>query len=202
MRCALRLATPFLALLVLPQLASAGPITWEYKTRLIYDQDYGSKFTVALMPGERTSTAPGDYYQITLLGSTGVARPDPGSYEVRYGFTVEVAVTDVASGEQNTLAFDGWYVSHWTYLDSERDNPEVWRWDYEYSGFGDPHNGRTLELGGNLYTVRASGGGTGVMPFGELTVSIDPIATPEPGTLALAGLGLCGLGVVRRLRRA
>ena len=77
MRRAFRLAAPVLALLALPQFVAAEPITWEYKTRLIYDQDYGSKFTVALMPGERTSTAPGDYYQITLLGSTGVARPDP-----------------------------------------------------------------------------------------------------------------------------
>ena len=189
-----------LALLNLSQLASAGPIEWEYRTRLIYDQDYGSRFTVALMPGERTVTAPGDYYQTTLFGSTGVARPDPGSYEVRYGFTVEVAVTDVASGEQGTLAFNGWYTSHWTYQLEDANDPDKWRWDYEVSGFGDPHDGRVLELGGNRYTVRASGGGPGIMPQGDLTVSVDPIATPEPGTLALGALGL-GAVFVRRLRR-
>lgn len=75
-----------------------------------------------------------------------------------------------------------------------------WRngeWDMFHEGYtGGPWPGVEMTLGDNTYHVSG--------PGGELLVTVTnnpTAATPEPGTLALAGLGLCGLGVVRRLRR-
>jgi hypothetical protein len=135
-----------------------------------------------------------------LFNSTGVSRPDPGSFETKYGFMIAVTITDHASGAAQTVNFPGWYSSMWSYQPG--DNPDDWRWDWEVSKFGDYWDGWGIVLGNNHYTVRGYGGGPGMFPNGELSVEIHPTAaTPEPGTLALAGLGLCGVGVVRRLRK-
>jgi hypothetical protein len=55
-------------------------------------------------------------------------------------------------------------------------------------------NREKVELGG------ADGDGSGA--FDLWPPAVEPLNTPEPGTLALAGLGVIGLGIVQRIRRA
>jgi hypothetical protein len=55
---------------------------------------------------------------------------------------------------------------------------------------------------GSLTCFVAASGFFGMAPYGVLTPSLVSItAVPEPGTFALFGLGLAGLGLIRRRRR-
>lgn len=174
------------------------PVTWSYRAEVQYDQDYGDDFVVTVHPGQTVRTAAGDMTGYWLFNSVANPRPAPGEYEVRYGFALKATITDEASGESAAFWFRGSYASMWMYPDSERDNPDRWRWEFEGSEFGDFRDTHTAHLGGVEYRVRAYGGGTGQTPNGELVVQA--VATPEPGTLALAGLGL-GVGALRAVRR-
>lgn len=194
-----RSATAALALALSPVTALAEPIGWGYQTSVTYAQDYGSRFAVLLNAGGPTTTPVGDTSWVPLFTSTGNPRPPAGEYLAQYEFTLGVKLTDQASGQSADLSFAGGYASHWTYQPG--DDPDLWRWDYEASDFGDFWDRRTLTLGRNEYTVRAYGGGSGTFPFGELEVSVTPSAAPEPGTFALAGVGLTGLGAWRVRRR-
>ena len=195
-------AVTLIALLAACAPAVAGPIEWSYHTAVTYSQDYGSRFLVTLEPDGTASTMPGDQSTVWLFRSTGVPRPEPGSFATEYEFTVAITITDLASGQSGTMDVGGWYESQWMYQPEDRDNPDRWRWDFEISGFGDFWGGRGMVLGENHYTARAYGGSSGSFPFGELTVEIHPMATtPEPGTRARRiGTGCTGTG--RRLRNA
>ncbi|VTU01952.1 : VPEP [Gemmataceae bacterium] len=193
-----------LTLIIAPQAAIAGPIEWSYTADVVYAQDYGSKFTVTLAPGGSVSAEYGDTNHVPLFTSTGASRPEPGSYEAEYAFDINVRLTDAASGQSAVLTFAGGYSSMWSYQPG--DDPNTWRWDYESSMFGDFWDGREVVLGTTRYVVRAYGGGGGQFPFGDMDVRAEFVptaATPEPGTLALAGIGLgAGLLRVRRLKAA
>ncbi|WP_439620793.1 PEP-CTERM sorting domain-containing protein [Gemmata sp.] len=193
-----RFALLVVALVLAPRAASAGPIEWGYTADVVYAQDYGSKFTVTLAPGDTVSAEYGDTSYAPLFSSTGTSRPGPGSYETSYSFDITVRLTDAASGQSAVLAFGGWYSAMWSY---QADTDEL-DWDYEQSGFGDFWDGREVVLGTTRYVVRAYGGGSGQFPNGELAVRAELVPTtaaPEPGTLALAGIGL-GAALLRARR--
>lgn len=196
----MRLMLTCVAAALLAGPAAAGPIEWSYKTEAVYSGDYGDRFVIHPSAGGTVVTQDG-YWDGTgydLFYSTVDPRPLPGSYEAQYSFAVNVTITDAASGESATLPFGGWYSAAWSYPPEERDNPDVWRLDWEVSSYGDPWEWNPVRLGNVVYSVRAYGGGQGQAPNGVLVVGTDFVGTPEPGTLALAGLGLAALGLRRR----
>ncbi|WP_439620791.1 PEP-CTERM sorting domain-containing protein [Gemmata sp.] len=195
-----RFALLVVALVLAPRAASAGPIEWGYTADVVYAQDYGSKFTVTLAPGDTVFAEYGDTSHIPLFTSEGKPRPEPGSYEAEYLFDINVRLTDAASGQSAVLTFAGGYSSVWMYQPG--DDPNIWRWEYESSMFGDFWDGREVVLGTTRYVVRAYGGGSGMFPFGDMDVRAELVPTsgvPEPGTLALAGIGL-GAALLRARR--
>jgi hypothetical protein len=161
-----------------------------------------------LSPDGTVESTPEEADYVSLFYSTGVDMPEPGEYESLYEFEVRVTLIDLASGESALFPFPGFYSSIWAYPEEHKDDPEWWHWEWAFSDFGSFWDRREVTLGRNQYTVRAYGGGLGQFPFGEMVVEVQPlaeppaVATPEPGTLALGVLGVCGIGLVRRLRRA
>lgn len=175
------------ALLALPPLAAAGPIRWGYRA-------VSPDGTVLSERTGITDLAWGDYFLPDPL-THGVSVPDPypdnSIHTVIKRSEATVTITDETSGASGTA---------WLYTD--------YRWQYEIRPDGslDPlYEGQTggpwpqktkLVLGGNTFMV----GG----PGGDFLVEVTPnpvAATPEPGTLALAGLGLATGGLVRVRRR-
>jgi hypothetical protein len=187
----LRLAT-FVGLAVFPSFASAGPITWSYRTQITYEQNYGSNFGVVLYPDGTVTALPGEYSGANLFYSGGNPMPQAGSYAANYRFQATVTITDVASGHSIDQVWSGAYTSQWSYPPEYANQPELWYWEFERSRFGDEMDKRNFMLGSNRYTVWADGGGQGQFPNGQLVVSVVH-DTPEPATLTLVGLGIATL---------
>ncbi|MCI0702186.1 MAG: PEP-CTERM sorting domain-containing protein [Planctomycetia bacterium] len=117
--------------------------------------------------------------------------PPTGSTDSR--IRIILNLTDVTSGETGTAEFNsGLELAHTSF----------WPGNTQLSGFVQPPNRATWVLGMNKYEVELEGGHTessGTIDIRSLTG--EPLGTPEPGTLALAGigLGLVGLRLRRRL---
>ncbi|HJZ58912.1 MAG TPA: PEP-CTERM sorting domain-containing protein [Gemmataceae bacterium] len=191
-----------IALLATAGPATAGPIYWNYHLAVEYAQDYGPKFEVNLAQDWFVRGLPGVPAGIWLFNSNVPARPEPGSHEVTYSFAIRVTITDEASGEFATFSFPGFYSSVWSYPPQDRDNPDRWRLDSEAAGFGDDQKESSVTLGDHVYVVQAHSNGPGRYPDGVMLVDLDPSAiTPEPGTLALAGVGFGAVGLLRARRR-
>lgn len=180
--------------------AAAGPITWSYTTEVVYGGDYGDRFVINLAPGGTFASEPGNWdgTNLWLFSSDVNPRPLPGDYSTRYTFTVNVTITDAESDQSGTLGYAGWYTTMWSPPPGDEGNFDAWRWDWEVSDFGNWQGWEPLYLGRVLYAVRAYGGGQGQNPNGVLVVGADVLTVPEPGALALAGLGLGVLAVRRR----
>lgn len=190
----------FIGLAAFPSVALAGPITWSYHTTVTYAQEYGTNFDVVLYPDGTVTALPGEISGANLFYSVGNPIPEPGSYAANYRFQATVSITDVASGQSIDQVWNGAYTSQWSYPPEYANQPDLWYWEFERSSFGDEMDKRNFTLGNNRYTVWANGGGQGFFPTGDLIVNVESLqTTPEPATLALAGIGL-GVLVLGRKR--
>lgn len=186
-------------LAALPSFASAGPIQWSHRTAITYAQDYGSNFGVVLYPNGTVTALPGETSGVNLFYSSGNPMPEPGSSAANYRLQATVTISDIASGQSIDQVWSGAYTSQWSYPPEYADQPNLWYWEFERSRFGDEMDKRTFTLGQNRYTAWASGGGQGQFPTGDLVVVVESLpATPEPGTLALAGMGIATLVLGRK----
>jgi hypothetical protein len=199
-----------LALLALPAAASAGPIEFDYSTGNIKIYSDAPELAMTLQPYQ----PPGPVYTfdsavgqpVTLPAVSAVPQvlPAPAARDIHPDgtthwnnegfFGVDVSLTDVASGESATLHFGG--AAH---MYNNYSTTGGWT-GITYFWFQDV---KSVTLGGNDYTIW----GANMFSEGPASVNIwvgdnPPLhATPEPGTLALAALGLAPLGL-RRLRRS
>lgn len=185
-----RAALVVAALIALPQFAAAGPIRWGFKAE-------SPDGTVL----KEVSGMPDLYYADFFLPSAqfeGELVPDPypdnALVSVIRRARANVTIFDEPSGESET--FELYYDYLWQY---ERRPDGTLDPVYEGSGSQSPGIGDTLRLtlGGNEYAIRSYGGDMIV----NITPGEAPIATPEPTTLALAGLGLGAIGLGRLRRR-
>jgi hypothetical protein len=202
-------------LLCLAPNASAGPVRWNYSG--VVEATNGGPFAHFGVEEQHwfdpTTGAEGATpYQIlghvdaTFSGS-GVGRGDihAGAYGVTCleafpiddpwalnrpnRFLVRVTIFDVESGESAEVAFEGTGMSN-GYFQSGTGVVNLWV---------EPHV-EVFELGGHRYAVGARVRESESAAHIELAIDATH-HNPEPATLALAGIGLCGLGVVRRLRK-
>jgi len=202
----------FLTLLAAPQLAAAGPIGWSIRGE---PDPAGIGYFVPLGPydavgpeGERTT-----YYALADLPgamsdtghdtTTGVrvgglskqayhlfTIPPPGSATFN-PFSWKVSVTDTASGETGVVFFP-------ITASLATGMPDLTNSEVVLSGSGEG----AFRLGRNDYALRLSTTESETGLWVVADVSVAPTAnTPEPGTLALAGLGLGGIALIRSRRR-
>jgi hypothetical protein len=215
-----------LALLLAPQIATAGLIKWSYAGKILGDgggpfAHFGIEtrhwFDPPTVPGEQGKEGQTDFQIIANIGATfggemtgsalGPGRLDLSSVgpaeltaypldsewasHVPGGFRLVVRITDGASGSFRDLSYQAHGFSAGFFL----------------TGTGVANvsvEDRTdaFTLGGNQYTVRPDVSSSGSAEHIELSVEVGQAAsTPEPGTLALTGLGLAAGLAVRTHRR-
>lgn len=189
-----RFAAPvvLLALAVVPQVAVAGPYSWEsgvswsYQIDIQYAEDYGNAFRVDLLNGGTGSTTTygalsrTNYIQ-TFFPKFGSLPWEPGSPDQEYDFTARVTVTDENSGESGVFNLQGQgYARRWP--SGMVDRGVFFPWVNDGSN--------VLKLGENDY--RVEGQHAGIMRV-QIWAPNDP-KVPEPGTIILAGMGLAAAG--------
>lgn len=199
-----------LALAALPAVAHAGPISWDYTGTL-----QSTSTGLYAVRGEIITNATIHvYYTSTLAGAGGSARgssavavgtvtPDSGRtpdwFESRglgTEFELNLTIRDAASGRSGSLRFIGSATETDQFADEEYLQPTS-RTAFAWLTTTPEQD---LVLGENGYHVSVTGvtgaEGTAVL---EAAVSVSPAAAaPEPGTLALTGLGLGAVGLRRR----
>ncbi len=172
------------ALLAAPQFAPAGPLTWGFRAE-------GPDGTVLREVTGLTDLFHGDHFladpQFHGVFKGGVS--GPGFRTERWETEAQVVITDEASEVSDSFRL--W----WRWVKEYEVRPDGTE-DQFYEGYNsgpwpDPVR---LTLGGNVYEISG--------PGGDLNVTVTPaVATPEPTTLALAGVGLVPLlGRITRRR--
>ena len=137
--------------------------------------------------------------QVGVSSNVNDNTPDTFSHAA---YTLTMKLTDLASGTFTNLAFNGYFTG------------TVSAHSANIQNFFTGLTSQTAMLGGNTYTVTMTtftppgpGGDGGLQgaigAHALVTVQAGggPHNTPEPSSLILAGLGLCGLGLLRKRRR-
>jgi hypothetical protein len=137
-------------------------------------------------------------FQLTTATAATTTIKNPATF-TNAGFSVSLTLFDQASGKSATLPFSGVF------------NGQLWNTQADLR-FTPTSGSQSVKIGNNTYTVKldvANPGGPNSVVFGAITGSAQVnvvSSSPEPSALALAGLGLGGLGCAgwrrRRGRRA
>jgi hypothetical protein len=211
-----RVALPVLAIALLPQLAHAGPIGWNYTAT--FATDAGADLLYLGRHIRPDSAEPDGFLEGTIYGvptAVSAAGSYPGSARFRVGqlsdvgvgvywdseappppidprFVLGLTIRDAASGETGafTAVGTGTIVS----------DPMLYDFALSLSLAGGTDQEQVI--GDTRYRVRLSTESDGDGAYVVADVSTGPaVATPEPGTLALAGFGLAAVGLLRARRR-
>jgi hypothetical protein len=173
-----RFRLAIVAALLVHSTAAAGPIAWSYSSTGASDWGYGFDPT-----SQAFVTADGGTQNIYLVDAwhaQWMVSPIPPQGPTLWTW---VTLWDTASGEAYSFQIPV------EFYDNEPSPPNVWDMHVPRIGNITPFD---LLLGGHKYHVTQG-------PELALTVGVNE--TPEPGTLALAGLGLGASGLLRLRRR-
>lgn len=166
------------ALLLAPQLAAAGPLSWGFRAE-------APDGTVLRDVTGLTDLAYSDLFLpdplVNGVFTGGDIRPAEGHYFETWQSEARVTLTDERSGASGAFQLWRGWVREYEVNPGGTDDLV-----YEGETGGPWPEAVRLTLGGSVYEVRG--------PGGEMIVTVTPaVATPEPGTLALAGVGLLPL---------
>lgn len=189
--------------------ASAGPIEWDYLADI--RPDGSGRIQLGTVPGPN-----GTVEVVAALRGEDLEAPGSGSQRIRISSLLDIdvttaeasgavaqarwfsdlTITDRASGVSGQVSITG----RGTYIgDDQLLDPKVMLELLD----GDAAGRRELVLGGNKYSIQyliTQGDNDRISTlWADITVS--PVATPEPSTLALAGFGLSAV-FARRLGRS
>jgi hypothetical protein len=196
------------ALFALSASADAGPIWFKYRIEAETTSEGGAgEFVVNhRSPGggwvDKAARPSAELASLWLRPIPPGHDPDwqPGiSNIVRHttAFEIDITLTDRASGLRGEATFTGSAGSQWMH-----------RWDGLYRGEGtwisfEGSQSQELTLGQHVYTIEASQAfdPRDAEVRASISVSGSVIPNPEPGTLALGGIGLVAAGLARRWRR-
>jgi hypothetical protein len=180
-----RAALAAFALLAMPQFASAGPLSWDYRAE-------SPDGTILRHVTGLTDLGWSDFFLPNPeLHGTPIPDPHPGNstHSDVWRSQATVIITDELSGQSGSVLLTLDFVREYE-INPDGSFEPIFEGQLG-SPWPDPFD---LVLGGNTYSVRA--------PGGEMLVAVTPgpvTATPEPATLALVAFGLGAVGV--RLRR-
>jgi hypothetical protein len=210
------------AALVVSAPASAGPILWTYNATFGADGGPGwllfntsadrYRYPDGSVPAFPTPSWKFDNYGFGSGGVFAGNRSDfsvigfttPDGYGLRYTdvpagvrstneFRLTFSITDNASGQTASTSWTGTVTMHYHVGDTPGDVvPAAVLWDIG------PPTLHTWTLGGNRYQVDLFTQLDGQADALFANVRLNP--TPEPAMLLLAGIGVGGLGALRRLR--
>jgi len=181
--------------------AAAGPLWFTYRVDGSTTQDTAGPLRFdAVQPGPVSlDQPPGPTVRLVTVRLGGVPPTDPSNPlgDVpddlgRSRFALKLQITDTATNAVGVARLTGWVDAHWT-----RGLDDTVLWDGVTLGFDT--TSQTVVIGGRTVRVYTAGGAglTADDAVGVVSMSLNP--APEPGTLALAGIGIAGLiGAGRR----
>jgi hypothetical protein len=181
-------------LLVQPPAARAELVHWMYnwsRSPSVIHADAPGTSTITLTDEPMNSATGNSDIVATNLKTYSTAPADKPDHFTHAGYTLSLYLYDTASGQGGTLNFTGFFDGTVSSQNSELSNT--------FTG----NLVQTLRLGDHLFTARVDSytppGIPGASNSGSIGghVSITIQTLPEPGTLALSGLGMILLGVAR-----